>query len=163
MQNSIHYKTLPKALIDSEQLIPRRYAYYEIHLPANNIEIQQATRRLKYEEHFFFQLKLLRNKMHREQAIKGHVFNVVGDYFNGFYKDHLPFPLTNAQKRVIREIRKDLGSGHQMNRLLQGDVGSGKTLVALMSMLIAIDNGYQACIMAPTEILAEQHLATIMG
>ena len=109
-------ETLPRELIEKEQLIPRRYAYYQIHLPANNIEIQQATRRLKYEEHFFFQLKLLRNKMHREQAVKGHVFSVVGDYFNDFYNNHLPFPLTNAQKRVIKEIRKDLGSGHQMNR-----------------------------------------------
>ncbi len=154
-------ETLPKALIKENQLIPRRYAYYEIHLPANNIEIQQATRRLKYEEHFFFQLKMLRNKMHREQAIKGHVFNVVGDYFNGFYKDHLPFPLTNAQKRVIKEIRKDLGSGHQMNRLLQGDVGSGKTIIALFIMLIAKDNQYQSCLMAPTEILATQHYEKI--
>ena len=154
-------ETLPKELIAQEQLIPRRYAYYQIHLPANNIEIQQATRRLKYEEHFFFQLKLLRNKMHREQAIKGHVFSVVGDCFNNFYSHHLPFPLTNAQKRVIKEIRKDLGSGHQMNRLLQGDVGSGKTIVALMVMLLALDNGYQACMMAPTEILAQQHYATL--
>ena len=154
-------ETLPKSLIEQEQLIPRRYAYYQIHLPSSNIEIQQATRRLKYEEHFFFQLKLLRNKMHREQAIKGHVFSVVGDYFNSFYKDHLPFPLTNAQKRVIKEIRKDLGSGHQMNRLLQGDVGSGKTIVALMVMLLALDNGFQACLMAPTEILATQHFATL--
>jgi len=154
-------ETLPKALIEENQLIPRRYAYYEIHLPSNNIEIAQATRRLKYEEHFFFQLKLLRNKMHREQAVKGHVFSVVGDYFNDFYNNHLPFPLTNAQKRVIKEIRKDLGSGHQMNRLLQGDVGSGKTIVALMVMLLALDNGFQACLMAPTEILATQHFATL--
>ena len=154
-------ETLPKVLIEQEQLIPRRYAYYQIHLPANNVEIQQATRRLKYEEHFFFQLKLLRNKMHREQAIKGHVFSVVGDCFNNFYSHHLPFPLTNAQKRVIKEIRKDLGSGHQMNRLLQGDVGSGKTIVALMVMLLALDNGFQACLMAPTEILATQHFATL--
>ncbi len=154
-------ETLPKALIEENQLIPRRYAYYEIHLPSNNIEIAQATRRLKYEEHFFFQLKLLRNKMHREQAVKGHVFSVVGDYFNDFYNNHLPFPLTNAQKRVIKEIRKDLGSGHQMNRLLQGDVGSGKTIVALMVMLLALDNSFQACLMAPTEILATQHFATL--
>ncbi len=154
-------ETLPKYLLEQESLIPRKYAYYQIHLPANNIEIQQATRRLKFEEHFFFQLKLLRNKMHREQTVKSHVFEVVGDYFNEFYQHHLPFPLTNAQKRVIKEIRRDLASGHQMNRLLQGDVGSGKTIVALMVMLLALDNGFQACLMAPTEILANQHFATI--
>ena len=154
-------ETLPKYLLEQERLIPRKYAYYQIHLPANNIEIQQATRRLKFEEHFFFQLKLLRNKMHREQTVKSHVFEVVGDYFNEFYQHHLPFPLTNAQKRVIKEIRRDLASGHQMNRLLQGDVGSGKTIVALMVMLLALDNGFQACLMAPTEILANQHFATI--
>ncbi len=154
-------ETLPQDILREESLIPRKYAYYQIHLPANNIEIQQATRRLKYEEHFFFQLKLLRNKMHREQTIKGHVFSVVGNYFNDFYNHHLPFSLTNAQKRVIKEIRKDLNSGHQMNRLLQGDVGSGKTIVALMVMLLALDNGFQACLMAPTEILASQHYATL--
>ena len=154
-------ETLPKYLLEQESLIPRKYAYYQIHLPSNNIEIQQATRRLKFEEHFFFQLKLLRNKMHREQTVKSHVFEVVGDYFNEFYQHHLPFPLTNAQKRVIKEIRRDLASGHQMNRLLQGDVGSGKTIVALMVMLLALDNGFQACLMAPTEILANQHFATI--
>ncbi len=154
-------EVLPPSIISRENLIPRRYAYYQIHLPSNNIEIQQATRRLKFEEHFFFQLKLLRNKKRRENTVKGHVFGVVGDYFNTFYKDYLPFPLTNAQKRVIREIRRDLGSGHQMNRLLQGDVGSGKTIVALMVMLLALDNGFQACMMAPTEILATQHYATL--
>lgn len=154
-------ETLPQYLLEQERLIPRKYAYYQIHLPANNIEIQQATRRLKFEEHFFFQLKLLRNKMHREQTVKSHVFEFVGDFFNEFYQRHLPFPLTNAQKRVIKEIRRDLASGHQMNRLLQGDVGSGKTIVALMVMLLALDNGFQACLMAPTEILANQHFATI--
>ncbi len=154
-------EVLPPSIISRENLIPRRYAYYQIHLPSNNIEIQQATRRLKFEDHFFFQLKLLRNKKRRENTVKGHVFGVVGDYFNTFYKDYLPFPLTNAQKRVIREIRRDLGSGHQMNRLLQGDVGSGKTIVALMVMLLALDNGFQACMMAPTEILATQHYATL--
>ncbi len=154
-------EVLPPSIISRENLIPRRYAYYQIHLPSNNIEIQQATRRLKFEEHFFFQLKLLRNKKRRENTVKGHVFGVVGDYFNTFYKDYLPFPLTNAQKRVIREIRRDLGSGHQMNCLLQGDVGSGKTIVALMVMLLALDNGFQACMMAPTEILATQHYATL--
>lgn len=154
-------ETIPQDILQQENLIPRRYAYYQIHLPANNIEIQQATRRLKYEEHFFFQLKMLRNKKRRELSTKGYVFNSVGKYFNDFYNDHLPFPLTEAQKRVLREIRKDLGSGHQMNRLLQGDVGSGKTIVALMVMLLALDNGFQACLMAPTEILATQHFATL--
>ena len=154
-------ETLPANLLQQEQLIPRKYAYYQIHVPANNIEIQQATRRLKYEEHLFFQLKLLRSKKRRESLMQGYVFGQVGDYFNTFYSKHLPFPLTNAQKRVIREIRIDLGSGHQMNRLLQGDVGSGKTIVALMVMLLALDNGYQACMMAPTEILATQHYATL--
>lgn len=154
-------ETIPQDILQQENLIPRRYAYYQIHLPANNIEIQQATRRLKYEEHFFFQLKMLRNKKRRELSTKGYVFNSVGKYFNDFYTDHLPFPLTEAQKRVLREIRKDLGSGHQMNRLLQGDVGSGKTIVALMVMLLALDNGFQACLMAPTEILATQHFATL--
>ena len=154
-------ETLPANLLQQEQLIPRKYAYYQIHVPANNIEIQQATRRLKYEEHLFFQLKLLRSKKRRESLMQGYVFGQVGDYFNTFYSKYLPFPLTNAQKRVIREIRIDLGSGHQMNRLLQGDVGSGKTIVALMVMLLALDNGYQACMMAPTEILATQHYATL--
>lgn len=154
-------ETIPQDILQQENLIPRRYAYYQIHLPANNIEIQQATRRLKYEEHFFFQLKMLRNKKRRELSTKGYVFNSVGKYFNDFYNDHLPFPLTEAQKRVLREIRKDLGSGHQMNRLLQGDVGSGKTIVALMVMLLALDNGFQACLMAPTEILATQHFTTL--
>lgn len=154
-------EVLPSSVIRQENLIARRYAYYQIHLPSNNIEIQQATRRLKFEEHFFLQLKLLRAKKRRENTVKSHVFGVVGDYFNRFYNDYLPFPLTNAQKRVIREIRRDLGSGHQMNRLLQGDVGSGKTIVALMVMLLALDNGFQACLMAPTEILATQHYATL--
>ena len=108
------------------------------------------------------QLNILRYASDQRRKYRGYIFSKVGDYFNEFYKENLPFPLTGAQKRVIREIRKDMGSGRQMNRLLQGDVGSGKTLVALMSMLIALDNGYQACIMAPTEILAEQHLQTIM-
>ena len=118
--------------------------------------------RLKFEELFYVQLNILRYASDQRRKYRGYVFNHVGETFNTFYRDHLPFQLTEAQKRVIREIRKDMGSGRHMNRLLQGDVGSGKTLVALMSMLIAIDNGYQACIMAPTEILAEQHLHTIM-
>ena len=111
-------ETLPSYLLQQEQLIPRKHAYYQIHLPSNNIEIMQASRRLKYEEHLFFQLRLLRAKKRRESLKQGYVFESVGDYFNRFYKEHLPFPLTNAQKRVIREIRADLGSGHQMNRLL---------------------------------------------
>ena len=123
--------------------------------------MQKARQRLKFEELFYVQLNILRYASDHRRKYRGYVFAHVGDIFNTFYQDHLPFPLTDAQKRVMREIRIDLGSGRQMNRLLQGDVGSGKTLVALMSMLIALDNGYQACIMAPTEILAEQHLATI--
>lgn len=154
-------EVLPQVLIEKESLISRSNAYYQIHLPANNIEIQQAVRRLKYEEHFFFQLRLLYNKRNREQNTKGVIFEKVGKYFNDFYKNRLPFSLTNAQKRVIKEIHKDLQSGHQMNRLLQGDVGSGKTIVALMIMLLALDNGYQASFMAPTEILAIQHFQTL--
>ena len=154
-------ETLPQYILQHEQLISRRLAYWRIHLPADNNEIQQASHRLKYEEHFYFQLKVLRSRLQREMLLKGHIFSKVGDYFNTFYKDYLPFPLTNAQKRVIREIRADLGSGHQMNRLLQGDVGSGKTVVALMIMLLALDNGFQTCLMAPTEILATQHYATL--
>ena len=124
-------------------------------------EMSHARQRLKFEELFYVQLNILRYASDQRRKYRGYVFSRVGDLFNTFYRDYLPFPLTGAQKRVIREIRTDMGSGRQMNRLLQGDVGSGKTLVALMSMLIALDNGYQACIMAPTEILAEQHLATI--
>lgn len=139
----------------------RDEALRKIHYPQNSRELEQARVRLKFEELFFVQLNILRYASDHRRKYRGYVFSKVGDYFNTFYHDHLPFQLTEAQKRVIREIRKDTGSGRQMNRLLQGDVGSGKTLVALMSMLIALDNGYQACIMAPTEILAEQHLQTI--
>ena len=134
---------------------------HKIHFPANPDELEKARHRLKFEELFYIQLNLLRFKTNRNLKYKGFVFSSVGDNFNNFYYNNLPFTLTEAQKRVMKEIRKDLGSGKQMNRLLQGDVGSGKTLVALMSMLIAIDNGYQACIMAPTEILANQHYQTI--
>src|SRR3990167_6437268 len=119
--------------------------------------LQRAVFRLKFEELFFLQLRLLRQKVIKTQTLKGHVFNAVGENFNTFYNNYLAFELTEAQKRVIREIRKDIGSGKHMNRLLQGDVGSGKTVVALLTMLIAIDNGFQACLMAPTEILATQH------
>ena len=136
-------------------------ALNKIHFPENPDELERARYRLKFEELFYIQLNLLRFKTFRNLKQKGFVFSSVGENFNNFYFNNLPFSLTDAQKRVMKEIRKDLGSGRQMNRLLQGDVGSGKTLVALMSMLIAIDNGYQACIMAPTEILANQHYQTI--
>ena len=139
----------------------RDKALHAIHYPQTARDLERARVRLKFEELFFVQLNILRYASDQRRKYLGYVFSHVGETFNDFYHNHLPFPLTEAQKRVIREIRKDMGSGRQMNRLLQGDVGSGKTLVALMSMLIAIDNGYQACIMAPTEILAEQHLQTI--
>jgi len=136
-------------------------ALFTMHFPNSYKDVEKARYRLKFEELFYIQLNLLRYKALRGAKFKGFVFPLVGQKFNDFYHINLPFELTNAQKRVIKEIRKDLGSGKQMNRLLQGDVGSGKTLVALMSMLIAIDNGYQACLMAPTEILAIQHYDTI--
>ena len=155
-------ETLPDFMVNKLHLISRDEALRWIHCPPNAKELEKARVRLKFEELFFVQLNILRYASDQRRKYRGFVFRHVGDVFNDFYHHHLPFPLTEAQKRVIREIRKDMGSGRQMNRLLQGDVGSGKTLVALMTMLIAIDNGYQACIMAPTEILAEQHLQTIM-
>ena len=155
-------ETLPDFIIKKLHLISRDEALRWIHYPPTAKDLEKARVRLKFEELFFVQLNILRYASDQRRKYRGFVFGHVGDVFNDFYHHHLPFPLTEAQKRVIREIRKDMGSGRQMNRLLQGDVGSGKTLVALMSMLIAIDNGYQACIMAPTEILAEQHLQTIM-
>ena len=154
-------ENLPSSLIFQDKLMNRKTAYYKIHLPSNSNDIQLASYRLKYEEHFFFQLRLLLNKKNRQRNTKSVIFNNVGDYFNDFYKNNLPFPLTDAQKRVIKEIRSDLKTGFQMNRLLQGDVGSGKTIVALMVMLLALDNGFQAALMAPTEILANQHYDTI--
>ncbi len=154
-------ESLSEEIIRPLKLISREEAIINIHFPQNQQILDKAILRLKFEELFFIQLRLLKLKIIRNQKIKGHVFSVVGDYLNNFYKQKLPFELTNAQKRVIKEIRADIGSGKQMNRLLQGDVGSGKTLVALMSMLIALDNNYQACLMAPTEILANQHLNTI--
>ena len=156
-------ETLPDFITQKLHLVSREEALRKIHYPKNAKELEQARLRLKFEELFYVQLNILRYASDQRRKYRGYVFSKVGDYFNNFYKENLPFNLTGAQKRVIREIRKDVGSGRQMNRLLQGDVGSGKTLVALMSMLIALDNGYQACIMAPTEILAEQHLQTIMG
>lgn len=154
-------ETLPAALIQSLKLVSRETALLHIHFPENNDNLQAAMRRLKFEEFFFIQLRLLQTKFIRMNKANGFVFKVVGEYFNRFFREVLPFELTGAQKKVIREIRADMGSGSQMNRLLQGDVGSGKTMVALMCMLIAIDNGFQACIMAPTEILASQHYENI--
>jgi len=154
-------ETLPSYLVVRYNLMDLHESIHKIHFPSNPGELEKARYRLKFEELFYIQLNLLRFKAIRNLKFRGFVFSSVGDTFNNFYYNNLPFTLTEAQKRVMKEIRKDLGSGQQMNRLLQGDVGSGKTLVALMSMLIAIDNGYQACIMAPTEILANQHYQSI--
>ncbi len=154
-------ETLPPYITGPLHLISRLEALRQIHYPHNAREMQQARYRLKFEELFYVQLNILRYASDHRRKYCGYIFSRAGAQLNDFYRNHLPFDLTNAQKRVVREIRDDMASGRQMNRLLQGDVGSGKTLVALMAMLIAIGNGYQACIMAPTEILAEQHLATI--
>ena len=154
-------ETLPPFITEKQHLVSRTAAFKWIHYPKNAQEMQRARLRLKFEELFYVQLNILRYASDHRRKYRGYIFQHVGEVFNTFYHEHLPFPLTGAQKRVMKEIRADMGSGRQMNRLLQGDVGSGKTLVALMSMLIAIDNGYQACIMAPTEILTEQHLQTI--
>ncbi len=154
-------ETLSNNILNEFKFVGREDALINIHFPTDVETLEKARARLKFDELFFIQLRLLRYKNNREQTVRGNIFAYIGDYFNRFYKQFLPFELTNAQKRVIREIRIDMGSGKQMNRLLQGDVGSGKTLVALMCMLIALDNGFQACLMAPTEILANQHYATI--
>jgi ATP-dependent DNA helicase RecG len=154
-------ETLPDYLINELRMISLKQALTVIHFPPDLNELRKAQFRLKFEELFYLQVKLLKLKLVRTEKYKGKKFSKVGDAFNYFYHNRLPFQLTNAQKKVLKEIRQDLGSGTQMNRLLQGDVGSGKTLVALMSMLLCIDNGYQACMMAPTEILANQHFATI--
>ena len=154
-------ETIPPFIMQPLKLMSRDEAFRKIHDPRRNDDITQAEYRLKFEELFYVQLNILRYASDRRRKYRGYVFALVGGKFNGFFHNNLHFALTGAQKRVIREIRNDMRSGRQMNRLLQGDVGSGKTLVALMSMLIAVDNGYQACIMAPTEILAEQHMATI--
>ena len=154
-------ETLPPDLIQRYHLMPLNEALRNIHLPADQQAMQRAQLRLKFEELFFLELNILHYIKGSSRRLVGHVFSHVGAYFNGFYNHVLQFPLTGAQKRVIREMRHDMGSGKQMNRLLQGDVGSGKTIVAFMTALIALDNGYQACIMAPTEILAGQHLETI--
>ena len=155
------HENLPLYIINRFKLISRAEAYRNIHFPEDAAALNEARHRLKFEELFLLQLKLLKTKLHRTQKFKGNIFGTVGNYFNEFYHHKLPFELTNSQKRVLKEIRQDTQRGVQMNRLLQGDVGSGKTVVALMSMLIAIDNGFQTCIMAPTEILANQHYQTI--
>lgn len=154
-------ETLTASLLQEHHLMPLTEALCNIHFPGNADLLRKAQYRLKFEELFYVQLNILRYARDRQYKYRGYVFGKVGEVFNTFYTRNLPFELTGAQKRVLKEIRRDLGSGRQMNRLLQGDVGSGKTLVALMSMLIALDNGYQACLMAPTEILANQHFDTI--
>jgi ATP-dependent DNA helicase RecG len=155
-------ETITPDILNRLHLMGRDEAMRAIHYPQDARQLERARVRMKFEELFYVQLNILRYASDQRRKYRGYIFNRIGDTFNTFYHQNLPFELTNAQKRVVREIRKDTCSGRQMNRLLQGDVGSGKTLVALMSMLIAIDNGFQACIMAPTEILAEQHLATIL-
>lgn len=171
IQKSIHHiielhinevrETLPAYILEKYKLVSRREALIHIHFPATTLTLQYAERRLKFEELFFIQLQLLYNKQLRSLKFKGAIFNTVGERVNTFYNTMLPFALTNAQKRVIKEIRIDTQRGSQMNRLIQGDVGSGKTVVALMSMLLANDNGCQACMMAPTEILARQHYQSL--
>ncbi|MBR2496861.1 MAG: ATP-dependent DNA helicase RecG [Parabacteroides sp.] len=156
-------ETLPDYLLNRVQMMPFQEAVRNIHFPESVDKLRKAQLRLKFDELFFIQLNILRTANLRKMKLKGIVFPSVGDTFNTFYKEYLPFELTNAQKRVVREIRADMGSGRQMNRLLQGDVGSGKTLVALLAMLLAVDNHCQACMMAPTEILANQHYVTVMG
>ena len=155
-------ETLPPDILEQFHLISRRQALIAIHYPQNQQELDAARTRLKFEELFFMQLDYQYAHSSRQHHSSGRIFSSVGDHFNRFYNEKIPFPLTDAQKRVIKEIREDMRSGHQMNRLLQGDVGSGKTLVALMCMLLALDNGCQACLMAPTEILATQHYYTFL-
>ncbi|SDB25944.1 ATP-dependent DNA helicase RecG [Flavobacteriaceae bacterium MAR_2010_188] len=155
--NSRFTETLSPSILDELKLLSKSDALFNIHFPKDQNLLSRATYRLKFEELFYIQLQLILKNLIHKKKIKGFQFPKVGTLFNSFYQDHLPFELTDAQKRVIKEIRQDLGSNAQMNRLLQGDVGSGKTIVALMSLLIALDNGYQACLMAPTEILSVQH------
>ena len=155
--------TLSKRIEQKNNFPNVNSAYSNIHFPQDKIALQKSILRLKYEELFFLQLGMTRQKINTRKKSKGYIFNKVGNNFNDFFNNHLPFELTNAQKRVVKEIRKDLGSGMHMNRLLQGDVGSGKTLVAVLTILLAIDNGFQACLMAPTEILANQHFKTILN
>jgi ATP-dependent DNA helicase RecG len=163
IQNERYYipENLNPEILGNLKLINRQDAFINVHFPVSHEMLQKAQTRLKFEELFYLQLRLLKQKFQRTRKQSGHRFSIVGFYLNDFYHNYLSFELTNAQKRVIKEIRSDLGSGKQMNRLLQGDVGSGKTLVALMTMLIALDNNFQTCLMAPTEILANQHFQTI--
>nr|WP_314497716.1 ATP-dependent DNA helicase RecG [uncultured Chryseobacterium sp.] len=154
-------ENLPDYLMNSLKLLSRQQTYLNIHFPENSAWSEKANNRLKFEESFFFQLGFGLKKVHHKTKSQGNPFPVVGDFFTGFYENHLPFELTNAQKRVLKEIRFDMKKPIQMNRLLQGDVGSGKTMVALLTMLIALDNGFQSCLMAPTEILAQQHYSGI--
>ena len=161
LQHEVFEETLSPRLVAEHHLMPLADALYNIHFPKTPDLLRKAQYRLKFEELFYVQLNILRYTKERRFKYRGYVFGKVGEAFHSFYTHYLPFELTNAQKRVIREMRRDMGSGRQMNRLLQGDVGSGKTLVALMTMLIAVDNGFQSCLMAPTEILAVQHLETI--
>ncbi|SIT97588.1 ATP-dependent DNA helicase RecG [Epilithonimonas bovis DSM 19482] len=160
---SLISENLPTYLSSSLQLTDRQSAFYNIHFPKDYQHFQAADRRLKFEEAFFFQLGYGLKKLHQKTKSFGNPFPIVGDYFNHFYENCLPFELTGAQKRVLKEIRTDMRRSTQMNRLLQGDVGSGKTMVALLTMLIALDNGFQSCLMAPTEILAQQHFNSIKG
>jgi ATP-dependent DNA helicase RecG len=154
-------EVLPNYLTEELHLISKEQAYFSIHAPKNEVEYKQARYRLKFEELFFLQLELLLRKEIRAKKMKGFIFSELGNHFNTFYTKHLPFELTNAQKRVLKEIRKDFLHGEHMNRLLQGDVGSGKTLVALLTILMGIDNGFQGALMAPTEILATQHYESL--
>lgn len=154
-------ETLPEYLIEQFKLLSRSEAMQQVHTPSNQQLLEAARRRLKFEELFYIQLQLARQKFSQTKAERGVVFEKVGDLFNEFFNEHLPFDLTGAQKRVMKEVRADVARGYHMNRLIQGDVGSGKTIVALLAALLAIDNGYQVCLMAPTEILAQQHYETI--
>lgn len=156
-------EVFPQDLVEKYKFISKTEAIFNVHFPQSSEMLAKAQFRLKFEELFFIQLQLITQNLIRKNKIKGHNFEKVGTYFNAFFQNHLPFELTDAQKRVIKEIRNDLGSNAQMNRLLQGDVGSGKTIVAFMAMLLALDNDFQACIMAPTEILAIQHFESIQG
>ena len=160
-QSQAFSETLPTALLNQYKLISKNEALRQIHFPNDQHKLTRAQLRLKFEEFFYMQMQLVLKNVQRKQKIKGHLFEKVGSYFNNFFRDHLAFELTEAQKRVIKEIRLNMGTGRQMNRLLQGDVGSGKTIVALLLMLIAIDNDYQACLVAPTEILAQQHYQSL--